>query len=551
MTGSHIKRGTFVCALTALALPYLAHAQTAPPPGTILKQTTPPPALPNVPGSVLTLPAPKQQQQQSATPIPVRRIVLVGHTLIPSAELEPLVQGLQGRTVTLGALQQAARRITALYQSRGYPLAHAFIPAQTVKDGIVRIQVVEPSYDRIDVSGSRLSAAQARRTLGLAPGDPIEQSSLDHGLLLLNRTPGVRVAGTLVPGAQSGTSTLQVKLDNAPVLHTRLHADDYGNTYTGRTRGGVDLSLDNPFHHGSQLALNTLTTTAGLLHAGGFSLTSPDLHRGLRAGAYGSRTLYRLGGRFAALKQHGRVNQIGVDMSYPLVLAPGRLLNLRLDALRNGFVQRSTTVGSDSRSHIRLARLSFNGAWADHLGGLTAGGLSISRGVLRMDSADARIADISGPNARGAFWVARLRLQREQPLTHQWRLRLTFNGQIASHALDGSEQFYLGGPYGVMSEPTNTIGGEAGALLDVRLSHPLPLNSPHRLRAALLLQRGTVWQRRIATTPPDSRSLTGAGLGLDYRYRHNVHASLAWVHPVGSSSSNHDGEWWARLTVDL
>ena len=392
------------------------HAQTAPPPGTVLKQTTPPPALPQAPGTVLTLPAPAQQTGQATTPIPVKRIELTGNTLVSTAELTPLVLPLQGHTVTLGDLRQAAQRISALYHARGYPLAHAYIPAQTIQDGLVRIRIVEPTYDRIDVTGSRLASSQAAHTLGLASGQPIAQAPLDRGLLLLNQTPGVRVAGTLVPGAQPSTSSLEVKLSSTPVLHAQLHADNFGSTYTGRVRGGVDLSLDNPFHHGSQLALTSLTTSGGLLHAGGFSFTSPDLHDGLRAGVYGSRTLYRLGGAFAALKQSGRVNQVGVDLSYPVVLEPGRLLNVRLDALRNGFLQRSLSVGTASRSHIRLARLSVDGAWADTHGGLTSGGVSLSRGVLGLDNPDARVADLAGPRARGDFWVGQLRVQRDQPL---------------------------------------------------------------------------------------------------------------------------------------
>lgn len=557
MNYSRPSRRTLVPALLALGLASSIHAQTVPPEaGTILRQSTRPPALPEAPTSVLNLPPPAQQASQSNTPIPVTSIRIEGNTLLPPSELDPLVRGLQGRTVTLGELQQAAQRIADRYHAQGYPLANAYIPAQTLRDGVVRLQVVEPRYDRIALDGhSRLAPAQAKRTLGVEAGQPVAQQALDRGLLLLNRTPGVRVAGTLVPGAQPATSSLQLSLSDGPLLHTQVHADNYGSDYTGRVRGGVDVTLDNPFGHGAQAALTTMTTSGGLLRTGGFSLTSPDLWHGLRAGAYGSRTLYRLGGAFAALEQRGRVNQGGVDLSYPLVLEPGRLLDIRVDALRNGFVQRSTKVGSDSRSHIRLARLSLDGAWADSLGGLTSGGISISRGVLDMDSTDARVADIAGLHAAGTFWVGQLRVQRDQPLPRQWLLRLTFNGQLASHTLDGSEKFYLGGPYGVMSGPVNDAGGEAGGLLDARLMHALPWIHTGRLQGALLLQHGKVWQRRTVSVGPSSQHLDGAGLGLDYQYKQSVNASLAYVHPIGSShaagNSNHNGEWWARLTIDL
>lgn len=531
------------------------HAQTVPSAGAVLKQNAPPAVLPAAPGAVIALPAPSRQDADAATPIPVRRIRLQGNTRVSTRDLEPLVKGLEGRTVTLGALRQAARRITALYQSRGYPLASAYIPAQRIQHGVVRIQVVEPTYDRINVQGhSRLDAGQARRILGLSPGQPIAQDKLERGLLLLNRTPGVRVAGTLVPGAQPATSRLQVRLTDTPMLHTRIHLDDYGSTYTGRTRVGVDLSLDNPLGHGAQAAVTTLATTGGLLRAGGFSLTSPDLADGLRAGIYGSRTRYRLGDRFAALGIRGRVSQFGLDLDFPLLLQPGRLLGARLDLLREGFDQHSTVTGSHSRTHIRMARLGLDGAWADRFGS-TSGGLSLGRGALSLDNPDARLADASGLRAGGTFWVARLQLQREQSLPRQWRLRVRLSAQMSTHPLDGSEKFYLGGPYAVMSVPTGTTSGDAGALVDVRLSHALPWVPSGRLRGALLLQSGTVWLRGSATTNPGSTHLSGLGPGLDYQWKHSVSAHLAYVHGLGNARTaggvRNTGEWWARLTIDL
>ncbi|WP_338467643.1 POTRA domain-containing protein [Novosphingobium sp. ZN18A2] len=531
-------------------------AQTAPSPGTILKQSTPPPPLPTAPDSVLKLPGPSQQSADDSTPIPVTHIELTGNSLISSNQLKPLVQGLEGRTVTLGALQLAAQRITALYQERGYPLAHAFVPAQTITKGVVRIEVVEPHYDRIDIDDhSRLRMSQAKSTLGLSAGSAIAQGGLERGLLLLNRTPGIRVAGTLVPGAQPATSTLQVRIDNTPLLHAAFYSDNYGNDSTGRARIGGSLSLDNPLGHGAQLTLNALTSTNGLLHSYGFSVTSPDLSNGLRAGAYGSHTDYRLGGDFAALEMSGRVRQVGADLDYPLLMAPGRLIGLRLDALHNDFAQRSGVLATDSRWHINLLRLSLNGAFADSGGGLTSGGLSISRGVLGLDSADARNANNTGIGAPGEFWVGQLLLQRDQTLPLGWNLTVRFSGQLASRSLDGSEQFYLGGPYAVMSAPANNGGGDDGVLLDARIMHPIPGIHTGRLQGGGMIQSGKVWRRSNAGTAGDDQHLTGAGLIVDYQWQRTVNASLAWSHPIWESRSGNGGnprnELWARLTVNF
>lgn len=552
MAGNRFMVRVVAPAALTLALTSVLHAQAVPQPGEVFRQNTPPPLVPQAPGSVLTLPAPPEQEGQAQTLVPVHRVILQGNTLVPTAELEAIARVLENRTVTLGDLQRVARSITTLYQRRGYPLAYAFVPAQRIQNGDVHISVVEPRFDGIDIQGhSRLRPEQAHHTLGLSSGEIIEQSSLNRGLLLLQRTPGVRVAGTLVPGAQPDTSSLQVELTDEPVLHTQLHTDNYGSEFTGRTRTGADVSLDNPFGYGSQLAVNGMATSAGLMHSGGFNFTSPDLGQGLRGGVYGSRTLYRLGDVFAVLGVHGRVNQVGLDLDAPLVLQPGRLLSMRLDLTRNSFAQESAVSGDDSRSHIRMGRLGINGAWADAYG-VTSGGLSLSRGDLSLDSIDARVADAAGPRARGTFWIGQFQLQRDQPLPGQWNLNLAFSGQLASRSLDGSEQFYLGGPYGVMSAPVNTGGGAAGALLDMRLKHALFDAGDHHLSGSILAQGGKVWQR---PNLHGSKHLAGAGVQLDYAWGQTLHASVAYVRPIGDTSllkkSGHDGQTWARVTVDL
>lgn len=552
MAGNRFMAGVVAPATLTLALTSALHAQTVPQPGEVFRQNTPPPTMPQAPGNVLTLPAPLEQEGQAQTPVPVRRVVFQGNTLVPTAELEAMARPVESRTVTLGDLQRVARSITALYQRIGYPLAYAFVPAQRIQNGDVRISVVEPRFDGIDIQGnSRLRPEQARRTLGLSSGEIIEQGALNRGLLLLQRTPGVRVAGTLVQGAQPDTSSLQVQLTDAPVLHTQLHTDNYGSEFTGRTRTGADVSLDNPFGYGSQLAINGMTTSAGLMHSGGFNLTSPDLGKGLRAGVYGSRTLYRLGDTFAALGVRGRVNQAGFDLDAPLVLQPGHLLGVRLDLTRNSLAQESAVTGDDSRSHIRMARFGLNGALADS-SGVTSGGLSLSRGDLNLDSVDARTADAAGPHARGTFWVGQFQVQRDQSLPDQWNLNLSFSAQLASRSLDGSEQFYLGGPYGVMSAPVNAGGGAAGALLDMHLKHALFDYGDQHLSGSLLAQGGKVWQR---PNLHGSQHLAGAGVQLDYFWGQTLHASVAYVRPIGSTSlikgRDRDGQTWARVTVDF
>ena len=51
----------------------------------------------------------------------------------------------------LSQLHAAAARIGDFYQEKGYVLARAFLPAQEIQDGTVRIEVLEGRYGRIEL----------------------------------------------------------------------------------------------------------------------------------------------------------------------------------------------------------------------------------------------------------------------------------------------------------------------------------------------------------------------------------------------------------------
>lgn len=524
----------------------------APGAGAILQQLAPAPRVPSVPGSVVTLPTPVQQKHESKLPIPVRRVEISGNTLMPTNVLAPLMRGVEGRSVTLGRLQDAVDRITKLYQRRGYPLAFAYLPPQTIRGGVVRVIVVEPHYDRVEVTGhSRFRAAQARRVMGAHAGAPVAMSSLNRGLLLLNRTPGVRVQGALIPGATTGTTTLRLRREDGPLLGFNLSESNYGSRYTGSALTSGTVTVNDPFGYGSALAVNGVISGANQLHAGSFALTSPDLWNGVQAGFYGSVTDYRLGGAFTALHEVGRSNQIGGYLSDPVILSPGREVDLRFDILETWLAQSTRATGTAERQRIPLERLSIAGQFADRYHGINSASVSVAHGNLSIGPAAARAVDAAGPRAAGSFEVAQFRLARLQALPQGFSLTLDAQGQLAGQNLDSSQQFYLGGPYGVMSYAVGAGGGDDGYLLSAKLSHRVPVpRLPGVLTASLLAQSGTVWVNHTVYagfTGKNVESESGIGVGLDYRW-HGFELNLAYAHQLGANSASllsraHDQVW--------
>ncbi len=543
-------------ALASFLAPVSALAAPPPTQGAILQQAAPAPALPVAPGRAITIPAPAQQNLPANVSLRVAGVRITGNSLIATETLEALLQPLIGQTVPLSTLDAAVARITAAYHAAGYPLAYAYLPPQRIAAGLVHVAVVEPRYDQIIVAGhSRLRPAMVRHTVGLAPGAPVAEARLDRGMLLLNQTPGVHVAGVLLPGATPGTTSLRLTPTDQPLLSGSVTQSDTGSRDTGSYLTSATLSANDPFGYGSALAMNGLLSDSGVFRAGGFTATSPDIWEGVRLGLYGSGTNYKLGDNFKALDQLGRASQLGADLTAPLLLAPSRLLTLRLDLFDNWLATSTRSVQSLSQTEIPMERLSLSGALADELGGVTSAALSLSHGRLELSPGIAKAVDAAGPRAAGGFWLSQLQLQRQQALPMGFSLLTMFSGQLSSKNLDSSQKFYIGGPYGVMSYPVGAGGGDEGYLLTARLAHRIPLAGlPGSFTAALLAQTGTVWVNHAPYAGAGSQNMVnenGAGVELDYGWA-NWSLSASFATQLGANSaaltSTRRNQGWFSLT---
>lgn len=117
-------------------------------------------------------------QSLPAPPVPaaafrLNDLRLNGVKALSNEELQSITQPYIGRDVTLGDLEALAQAITARYRERGYFLAQAVVPVQTVQGGVVEISVIEGRLGKIDVIvAPDAPIAEARVRAFLAPVQP-------------------------------------------------------------------------------------------------------------------------------------------------------------------------------------------------------------------------------------------------------------------------------------------------------------------------------------------------------------------------------------------
>lgn len=480
----------------------------------------------------LKVPQQVQTGTDSTVPIEVKSFVIEGNSQIAHEPLQALIADVRGQTLTLGALRTAVLRISTYYHAQGYIVARAFLPLQDIHDGVVRIQVVEGRLGGYTVDNQSLvSDQQVQRMLagqGLE-GKVIHTTRMDRTLLLMSDLPGIGTAsGDLHPGAQVGTSDMQIRLPAEDRVSGQLSADNFGNRYTGRHRVHGSVDINSPMGWGDRLSVSSTISDENLLY-GRVAYSLPLGTQGWRAGAALARSRYELGKEFEALDAHGTASSVSAQLSYPLVRTWGRNVWVGLNVEHRSLKDDASAASETTRRSANAVALDLYGDWTDNWVASTSYSswrASLTHGDHQINSAQARVSDALGPHTEGSYSKLNLNFSRLQGITRSTSLYATVTGQFAFNNLDSSEQMVLGGRYGVRAYQQGEAVGDQGVLLNLELRQQLAPNWV----GSVFYDYGRV---KLRHTPfaqgKNHRSLDGYGLGLGYTAGDlSLNAYVAW-----------------------
>lgn len=484
----------------------------------------------------------------------VKSLRVTGQTIYSEAELIAIAGFSPGGERTLSDLRAMAAKIAGHYRKNGYFVAQAYLPAQSISDGVVTITVVEGRYDNVTLRNqSSLSNDRVKGSLdGLNRGETITIAPLEHSLLLLSDVPGVNVKSTLTPGASVGTSDLIIDVTPGRLVTGSIEADNAGNRYTGANRLGATVNINNPSGYGDVVSLRALTSDAGL-HYGRAAYQVP--FGKATAGIAYSALEYRLGREFASLQAHGTAKIASIYGSYPLIRLRHSNLYALLSFDSKTFEDKidSTSTTTDKKARVLMASLLGN--QRDHIGGggLSSYSLTASFGDIDIITPVARAADAATARTQGHFEKLGFNAARLQSVTETLSLYAAINGQIASKNLDISEKIGLGGAYAVRSYPVGEAYADEGYIVNLEARLLMPKFSERQLGQVHLIafaDNGTV---TINKTPwaegKNRRTLSGAGVGVTWEDYNNFALRAYYAHKLGNARATSAPDSSGRLWV--
>ncbi len=496
--------------------------------------------------------ASKEKAQPEVT-FEIKSISIFGNEKIDTPTLHALVADAEGKAITLTGLQGLAARITDYYHNHGFIVSQAYIPEQDIQKGLVRIDVLEVKYSKILFNNhSQVDTSLLEDTLSnLKSGQIIDLPKLNNDLYLLSDIPGLSNTSVLKPGETFGTSNLETTSNTLQNVSGNLQADNYGNRYTGSTRGSANFNIYNPLHHGDVLSIGGLSTGEGMDY-GNLSYETLVNGQGTRAGVAYTALQYQINGTLSALNATGDAQIGNIWAKHPLIRSRDFNLFGRIDYNHVDLRDKIGVGEINTFRHLDFGTLSLSGDKLDQLFNHIAvsdsdnwnkntWNLTWTAGNLSFDNSEALIANATTAKTQGLFSKWNANFTRIQALSLRDQLYLALNGQWAMDNLDSSRKMIVGGPYTVRAYDMGAITADTGYIGTAEFRHQLDDFGFGRWTAVAFVDSAYVVVNAHAWSGgPNNATLSGAGAGLnwlspkiDWVLKSNLYAKAYVAAPFG------------------
>ncbi len=533
--------------LTGLALPALA--QDA---GTLLRnqqrnetlRPTESPPPPEVQPLAPSRPVPTGQEQA----VMLKELRFSGKlALLPPEQRTRLAASAAGQRLGLAGLKALADETTRAIQQQGHVLGYAILPQQDVTEGVVTLELREgrlaaTRFER--APGVRADADRLERIVApLTEADSLDTAALEDALLQLNEHPGLSARARLMAGEQAQTSQLVVALEQTPLFSGSLSADNTGGYTTGSTQATATVVLTDLSGQGDQTRLASTQSDGQHFEQLAFSLPlgASDFSANANLSQLGYHNIDSTG---STLHLQGSAQYPGLGLDYAALRA--RHANLRLSlSLNDKALVDDSLAGRLQDKRVRNTTLGANGDVRDDWwgGGYTNWSLAWTWGDMDLSRVPSALsADQSSLQTQGAFQRANLQLARLQALPSHYALYGRVYGQWASKNLDSSEDFSLGGPYGVRGYAAGEGRGDKGLVASLELRKDwTPAGDAGQWQFAAFVDAGTIWINTnpdgVATTNAcacNNYNLASAGLSARWSWR-QFQLSATWAQVLGDN----------------
>jgi len=427
------------------------------------------------------LPFGRAEQDEKAMPFRIKTFEISGNSLFPAEKLREVVKPFTGQKKTAEDVEKARDALEKFYHDNGYPAVLVNIPEQTIKVGIVKMQVIESRIGRVRISGNRYftSEKMMRDLSSLNQGGILYLPKVQEEIGRINRNQDFRVEPVMTPGAQPGTIDVELKVEDKFPLHGSLELNNRCSHNTEQLRLNGMIRYDNLWQKEHSLTLQYQTSPQDTKEveaiSGSYILPAPweRDHQWVLYGIWSDSNV-AFGEDFQMV---GKGNIFGTR--YVIPLPPYKLyaqnFTFGLDYKSFKTTLEMGVSGKESDAPVTYMPLSFSygSILQDAWGGMTQfnAALNISfRGLV----SDEGGFEANSYRGRANYLYFTAGIQRDQKLPLGMGLMLKLDGQVADQSLIANEKYSAGGMESVRGYKESESVGDDAVHARAELSFPDP-----------------------------------------------------------------------------
>jgi len=468
----------------------------------------------------------------------LRSVSIEGAQAVSAETIAAAYQSYLGKTVSQADLASIAVAITELYRAAGFSLSRAIVPPQDIKNGRVRVKVIEGYIAELVLKGEDVDRFGIRPFLAKVVEErPLQLKTLERQLMLVNDTPGIRVADTAFEeiGTTSGKFRLIVSIKSWRIF-AGFGFDNMGAYAVGPYEAFATSAFNSYFLPGDSLGFSASTTPVSVREFG-FGRLWYDTPVGTDGVRLGASALYS---NVAPSDIRSQVNTHTITETYEAKASYAPLESRASTLLLTGSLGFSESwerdvFGMTYKDHLRMVSLTADYRLQDNFGGWNYLSVTGRQGLNIFGASSKQDLDSSRPGASPTFSLLSFSFSRLQQLSGPWSVKISANGQWAGGPLLISQQFYLGdAAYG-----PGFYSGDSGILGygELRFDQTVSNAILKAYQVYGFLDKGAVWS---FDNGGQVFSIASAGVGVRFFFADDWQAGLGVAFPVRAGTTQND-----------
>lgn len=444
------------------------------------------------------------------TRLNLKKVEFTSSSVLSSDALKKFAASYEGREIGMAELKEFIGSINLWYRNNGYITARALLPPQEIRDGVLKVLLIEGLIGNVKIAGNMNTRdGYIRNRVSVPEGKLLDINRLDKKLAWFNGLNDVKIRIKLQAGEKPGTTDCLMLVYEPEDKLSSLFIDTAGNKGTGETRFGISYTDNSISGRRDAFSMTALMTTSSKAAMAAYNF--PVNRYGTKASVYYNMNNLEIDNDGVGIR--GKSNLAGFSLNHPLTVRPRFRSEITFDVQQQESENRISGVNFVDDNEERI---------------------SFGYSLLKRSSTQAiylkptiTLCDYNG--------IGDARKVRKYLFDGVWQkirrgnqqIDLKISGQkTTDNYMPSSDQFFLGGLYSVRGYDESMISGDSG--LNLKLDYSLPLKFIDRTRGFVFCDWGRIYGKSFSAT----RVIYSSGFGFIHSFARDSMIVLSVGYPM-------------------